>query len=223
MLDQIIASFRDGLSTADVGTARIIASLLASVASSLYIYAVYRIVCRRSGSYSPEFNKSCALMAVVTCGVILAMQSSLIISLGMVGALSIIRFRNAVKSPTDMLFLFWSFASGIVCGTGLYHIALFMALLLTAGILLLDFVPVLAAPMLLIVSAENQEINSAMVPVLKRYAKGARVRSRTVTPERVEMIVELRVKDESGLVRAVAAIPGVTGVTLMTHSGELRV
>ncbi|MBR4940800.1 MAG: DUF4956 domain-containing protein, partial [Clostridia bacterium] len=218
MLDQIISSFRDGFATADIGTARIFASLLVSVAAALYIYLVYRFVCRNSGVYSPEFNRSCALMSVITCGVILAMQSSLIISLGMVGALSLIRFRNAVKSHNDMLFLFWSFAAGIVCGTGLYHVLIFMSLILTAGILFFGLLPVMKAPMLLIVSSTDLELSAALNPLLKRYARGARVRSRTVTPARVEMIIELRVRDESGLVRAVSAIPGVESVTLMEHS-----
>ncbi len=222
MLDRILSSLRDGFTTADMGTARIIASLGVALAAAVFIYIVYRFVCRNQGTYSPEFNRSCALMAVVSCGVILAMQSSLIISLGMVGALSLIRFRNAVKSPTDMLFLFWSFAAGIVCGTGLYHVLLFMSLILTAGILVFDLVPVMKAPVLLVVSAKNPELSAALTPVLKRYARGARVRSRTFTPQRVDIIVELRARDEAGLVRAVSAIEGVDSVTLMAHSGELK-
>ena len=222
MLDQILSSFRDGFTTADIGTARSVASLLVSTAAAVYIYLTYRFVNRNSGVYSPEFNRSCALMAVVACGVILAMQSSLIISLGMVGALSLIRFRSAVKSPTDMLFLFWSFAAGIVCGTGLYHVLLFMSLLLTAGILLFGLIPVMKAPMLLIISGTDDQLSANLNPLLKRYARGARVRARTVTPGRVELVIELRARDEAGLVRAASALPGVDSVTLMDNSGELK-
>lgn len=222
MAERILSSLRDGFTTADIGTARIIAGLLCATAAAVYIYLIYRFVSRNSGTYSPEFNRSCALMSVVACGIILAMQSSLLISLGMVGALSLIRFRNAVKSPTDMLFLFWSFAAGIISGTGLYHVLLFTSLVLTAGILLFDLIPTVKAPMLLIVGGTDAELSSNLSPLLARYARGARVKARTFTGDRVELIVELRVRDGAGLVRAASALPGVDRVTLMDNSGELR-
>ena len=221
MFDSFLASLRDGMSTADMGVARIAASLFASVLAALYLFFIYRLACRR-GAYSKEFNRSCALMSILTCGVILAMQSSLIISLGMVGALSIIRFRNAVKSPTDMLFLFWSFAAGIVCGTGLYQIALLMSLLMTAGVFLFDLIPVGREPLLLIVSGDRPGLGEALAPVLKARARAARVRSRAVSEAGTELIVELRTRDEAALLADVLALPGVKSASLVAHNGDLR-
>jgi len=92
-----------------------------------------------------------AIMAVVTAGIILAMQSSIVISLGMVGALSIVRFRTAIKDPMDLLFLFWSIGTGIICGAGLYEIAIILAVLVTLSIIFLDAFPIKKAPYLLVV------------------------------------------------------------------------
>ncbi len=89
-----------------------------------------------------------AMMSVITTGIILGMQSSLVISLGMVGALSIVRFRTAIKDRMDLLFLFWSIGEGIICGAGLYGLAIILCVVVTLGILILDKFPIKKAPYL---------------------------------------------------------------------------
>ena len=98
-----------------------------------------------------------SIISVITAGIILAMQSSIVISLGMVGALSIVRFRTAIKDPMDLLFLFWSIGTGIICGAGLYKVAIFLAVLVTVGICLLDMLPARKSPYLLIVNTSAKE------------------------------------------------------------------
>ena len=92
-----------------------------------------------------------AVISIVTAGIVIAMQSSLAISLGMVGALSIVRFRTAIKEPLDLLFLFWSIGTGIICGAGLYELAVIVAIAATFGLFALQFVPLAAEPMLLVI------------------------------------------------------------------------
>lgn len=94
-------------------------------------------------------------MSVITAAIVLAMQSNLVISLGMVGALSIVRFRNAIKSSMDLVFLFWSISIGIICGAGLYEIAFVASLILTVLLFLLDLVPTPKAALLLIVNSSD--------------------------------------------------------------------
>ena len=113
-----------------------------------------------------------ALVAVITSAIILAMQSSIVISLGMVGALSIVRFRTAIKDPMDLLFLFWSIGTGIICGAGLYKVAVILAVMVTVGILILDMLPVRISPWLLIINADSGEREDE-VPCLRRRKAGS--------------------------------------------------
>ena len=135
--DVIKKSVLEGFVQSDIGTVAVLVTLGITTLLALYIYYIYRLS-SRSAFYSRDFNKTLALMPVVTAAIVLAMQSSIVISLGMVGALSIVRFRNAVKDPMDLLFLFWSISVGIVCGARLYEIAIIASAVVTALLFLLD-------------------------------------------------------------------------------------
>jgi hypothetical protein len=102
--DVLKKSFLEGFTSLDISTSKITATLLVTCIFALYIFAMYRFVTRKT-FYSKTFNTAIAVIAVITAGIILAMQSSIVISLGMVGALSIIRFRTAIKDPLDLIFL----------------------------------------------------------------------------------------------------------------------
>ena len=138
-------SFLDGFSSYDIGTTAAVAVMLTSSLFALYIFLVYRLLTRKT-FYSKTFNISLAGITLITAAVILTIQSSIVVSLGMVGALSIVRFRTAVKDPMDLMFLFWSITVGIICGVGLAKIALILSIALTLGILILDRLPVAKAP-----------------------------------------------------------------------------
>ena len=93
--------------------------------------------------YSKNFNVTMSLISIVTAGVVLSMQANIVVSLGMVGALSIVRFRTAVKEPRDLLFLFWSISNGIIIGAGVYSLVFIMAIILTIGLLVFDILELL--------------------------------------------------------------------------------
>ncbi|MDD7049211.1 MAG: DUF4956 domain-containing protein, partial [Lachnospiraceae bacterium] len=124
--------------------------LLAALLIGCYIFMIYKMY-SRSEFYSKDMNITLAGMTVVVAAIMVAMQSNLIVSLGMVGALSIVRFRTAVKSPLDLLYLFWAISAGIICGVGLYLLAIVLCIVMTFLILLLDKVPVSKAPAVLVV------------------------------------------------------------------------
>ena len=149
------------------------------------------------------------------------MQSNLVISLGMVGALSIVRFRTAIKDPMDLVFLFWSISIGIICGAGLYEVALVTSVAVTVFILVLDMIPVSRAPMMLVVNSSKMDDEQTVLDVVGKYAKSYKVKSRNLSKGRLDMVVELRVKDESGLVSEVAALDGMIGASLIAHDGEV--
>lgn len=213
-------SFLEGFTGGDLSTGRIAATLMVTVLIALYIFVIYRVVTRKT-FYSKTFNISLVALSVITAAIILAMQSNLVISLGMVGALSIIRFRTAIKDPMDLVFLFWSISIGIICGAGLYEVAVLASLLVTAGIIGLDLVPTSKAPMMLVVNAEDLDAEKEIIGRVKKFNKNFKVKSRNFSAGHLDMIIEVRVKEEAELVKAVSGIQKVTGVSLISHDGEV--
>ena len=213
-------SFLEGFNGMDITTAKIAATLFVTALLALYIFAIYRLVTRKV-FYSKNFNIALAAMSLITAAIILAMQSNLVISLGMVGALSIVRFRTAIKDPMDLVFLFWSISIGIICGAGLYEVALVTSVAVTVFILVLDMIPVSRAPMMLVVNSSKMDDEQTVLDVVGKYAKSYKVKSRNLSKGGLDMVVELRVKDESGLVSEVAALDGMIGASLIAHDGEV--
>lgn len=213
-------SFLEGFTSMDITTGKILATLVVTALLALYIFAIYRLVTRKV-FYSKNFNISLAVMSLITAAIILAMQSNLVISLGMVGALSIVRFRTAVKDPMDLAFLFWSISIGIICGAGLYEVALITSVAVTVFILVLDMLPVSKAPMMLVVNSSEMNGEKAVLDVVKKYSRYYKVKSRNLSKNRLDLVIELRVKEESALVSEVAALGGMISASMISHDGEV--
>lgn len=219
--DIIKRSVLEGFSYADLSSAKIITTLLITFAIGVYIFCVYRLV-TKSAFYFKNFNVSMAVISVVTAGIILAMQSSIVISLGMVGALSIVRFRTAIKDPMDLLFLFWSIGTGIICGAGLYKIGIILAVLVTIGILILEMMPIKVSPYLLIVNADTSGAENDITELLKELGGSYRMKSKNITGEGMDLILEIRTKNDKELVERISQMKGVSGVSLLAHDGEVK-
>ena len=219
--DVIKKSVLEGFRAGDLSTTSMVITLGMAAAMGLFIYLVYRLSARGS-FYNRGFNKSLATLPVITAGILLAMQSNLVISLGMVGALSIVRFRNAVKDSADLTFLFWSISMGIIVGAGLYKLAILLSLAATVLIMGLDLIPTFRAPCMLVVSGESGMEEGELISCVKAACPRARVRSRNLSKRGQEWILEVSVKDGGDLVTKVAAVSGVISVNLMSHDGEIR-
>lgn len=213
-------SFLEGFAASEISTPTVIVALAIASALAFYIFLTYRIVTRKT-FYSKSFNVSLAGVTVITAALILTMQSSVVLSLGMVGALSIVRFRTAIKDPIDLMFLFWAIAVGIICGAGLAEIAVILSVILTLGILLLEHLPVAKAPMILVVNTSGAEAETAVCDTVKQYARHYSVKSRNVTRDSMDMVLELRTAQASELVQAVIRLEGVTSASLLSHDGEV--
>lgn len=213
-------SFLEGFTSMDITTGKIAATLIVTALLALYIFAIYRLVTRKV-FYSKNFNISLAVMSLITAAIILAMQSNLVISLGMVGALSIVRFRTAIKDPMDLAFLFWSISIGIICGAGLYEIALVTSVGVTVFILVLDMLPVGKAPMMLVVNSSEMNGEKAVLDVVGKYARYYKLKSRNLSKGRLDLVIELKVKEESALVSEVAALDGMLSASMISHDGEV--
>jgi uncharacterized membrane protein YhiD involved in acid resistance len=213
-------SFLDGFTSADINIYTAGTAMLITCALALYIFVVYRVLTKKT-FYSKSFNIALAGIALITSAIILTIQSSIVVSLGMVGALSIVRFRTAIKDPMDLMFLFWAIAIGIICGVGMAEIAIILSILMTVGILVLNGLPVAKAPMILVVNASELDAEEAIVAVVKQYAGSSTVKSRNMTKSSLDLIIELRTAEGSKLVREVLDIPCVCSASLMNHDGEV--
>ncbi len=192
-----------------------------ALALSLYIFLIYRLASRR-GFYSSAFAKTLVGMTVITTSIIIAMQGSLIVSLGMVGALSIVRFRNAVKDPMDLLFLFWSISSGIVCGTGLFNIAIITSIIMTIVILGLDYVPFGQSTYILTIGGDERLSSEDIMNNLKKSCKQIKIRNRSLYNGQKEYLIEFHTKNEEEVVESCNKLTGVQSVSLIAHDGEVR-
>lgn len=219
--DIIKKSVLEGFTSGNVTTTKSIVTLGVAILAGLYIYLLYRVT-SKSGFYNRGFNKSLASLPLITAAILLAMQNNLVIGLGMVGALSIVRFRNAVKDASDLTYLFWSISVGIVIGAGLYELAILLSLCMTVLQLGLDLLPAVRAPYLLVVSGDKRAQEEALLAAVKAHASKAKMRSRNVTERGTEWIVELQVKSAAELVAHVFELEGVSSVNLLSHDGEVR-
>lgn len=213
--NSFLASYANG----DLSTIQILGVLLLVAIMSLYIFGVYRLITRKT-FYSKNFNISIAALAMITAAIILAVQSNVVISLGMVGALSIVRFRTAVKDPLDLCFLFWSIAVGICCGAHMAEIAIVLSVFMTILVFVLDKLPLGRAPMILVVNMDEVETELAIVEKVKKYCKYFKIKSRNIRENNCNLVIELRVKDEYQLVQGVKTLQGVKNVSLVSHDGE---
>ena len=213
-------SFLEGYASAEITTFTIVVALGIACLLALYIFFVYRVITRKT-FYSKNFNITLAGITVITAALILTMQSSVVLSLGMVGALSIVRFRTAVKDPMDLMFLFWSISVGIICGAGLAQVAVILSVVVTLGVLILDRMPVARAPMILVVNSTDLDAEDAVTEVVKKYSRFFSVKSRNMTAQTLDLVVELRTEQGSTLVRDVMKLEGITSASLLAHDGEV--
>lgn len=213
-------SFIEGFSSTEMGFKEVLAALLITAVIALYIFLIYRVVTRRT-FYSKNFNISLAILSVIIAGIILTIQFSIVISLGMVGALSIVRFRTAVKDPMDLVFLFWSISVGIICGAGLAEVAVVMSLIITVGIFVLDRFPNVKAPMLLVINAERNVSMDGILQRVSQWSRYHKVKARNVTADNLNMVIELRTDKGNEIVEAILGMEQIKSVSLMEHDGEV--
>ena len=213
-------SFLEGFTRYDATPENILIVFAISLFFALYIFFAYRILTRRT-FYSKSFNISLPALVLITAGIILTIQSSVVVSLGMVGALSIVRFRTAVKDPMDLVFLFWAISTGIICGAGLAQIACVLCFVLTIVLVVFDSIPVGRSPKVLMVSGSSHDVEARVVDTLEKYCRFYSVKSRAFASSRIDMVVELRTNKESELIREIAGLENVTSSTLLAHDGEI--
>ena len=196
-------------------------ALVLAFAIGLFIFLVYKKTFR-GVMYSENFGVSLLAMTLVTTLIILAVTSNVILSLGMVGALSIVRFRSAIKEPLDIAFVFWSVSTGIVLGAGLIPLAVFGSVFI--GIILLVFVNKKSSdnPYILIVNCDDDNSEYLTMQHINKSVKKHVIKSKTVSGDiGIELTVEIRSKEMSAkFVNEINHLEGVRNVVLVSYNGD---
>lgn len=195
-------------------------ALILSFCLGLFIFLVYKKTF--SGvMYSSSFGVTLVALTMITTLVILAVTSNVVLSLGMVGALSIVRFRTAIKEPLDIAFLFWSIAAGIVLAAGMIPLAVIGSLLI--GIMLLLFAnrKPHCNPYIVVLQCDGAESEAAAKNLLSQNTKRCVVKSKSVQKGAVELNLEIRLKnDNTDFINDLAALAGVNNAVLVSYNGD---
>lgn len=219
MWSLIEKAFLEGYATSelDITTIFICAGFTAVIA--LYICFIYRLVNKRN-FIDKNFHLSLFALSIVTAAVILTIQSNIVVSLGMVGALSIVRFRTAIKNPMDLVFLFWSISAGIICGAGYAMIGVIASIVLTIGIILFSVIPAEKETQILVVNAQTYN-EDAVLGVVDQYCRTWKVRARNITHGNVSLAIEVKTNNPKKLVSGVCGLEKITSVSLVEHDGDV--
>ncbi|NBI86282.1 DUF4956 domain-containing protein [Lachnospiraceae bacterium] len=186
----------------------------------LFIFMVYKKTFL-GVMYSTGFSMTLIGLCLVTTLVIMAVTSNVVLSLGMVGALSIVRFRAAIKEPMEIVFLFWAIAGGIVIGAGMIPLAVIGSALIGIIFILFTNRKVHDNPYILILNCVNEKTEEAAMKLAEKSADRLMVKSKTVNAAGIEMTIELRTKDATtAFVNRIHEIDGVEDATLVSYNGE---
>lgn len=198
----------------------ILMALFISLALGLFIFFVY-IRTFKGVMHSSSFGISLIAMNMITTLVILTVSTNLIVTLGMVGALSIVRFRTVVKEPLDLVYLFWSITVGIIVGAGLIPMAIIGSLVIGLTLYILVNRKTNEQPYVVVISCGGEKAEAQSLDLLNSRTKKNVVKAKSVSKDGVELTVEVRLKESSSqFVNALLAIEGVHNASLVTYNGD---
>ncbi len=218
-MNLLMKSFLEGYATSELNVGTMFLCMGISAAIGLYIFLIYKLV-NKNSFYNRNFNISLIALTVITSAVILTIQSNIVVSLGMVGALSIVRFRTAIKDPMDLVFLFWSISVGIICGAGFAMIALIASVVLTIIIVCLSLFSSPRETMMLVVNADEYN-ESQVMEAVKANCGFWKVRARNISGTGMNLAIEVRTKEPQKLIRQIVDTEHIVSASLLEHDGEI--
>lgn len=204
----------------DISVTDILLAMLFACVLGGFIFFIYKKTFQ-GVMYSSGFGITLVALSMVTTLVILAVTSNVVLSLGMVGALSIVRFRAAIKEPFEIVFLFWSLACGIVIGAGMFLLAVIGSLVI--GLILVVFArrKIGEHPYILVVSLADATAETEAAALIGRAVGKYSVKAKTVTADGIELTCEVQLKgNDSGFVSALSGVEGVRSASLVSYNGQ---
>ena len=217
-MKDIQSLFLEEFSAISVG--ELLTAVLLSFFLGLFIVAVYRVT-YTGVLFQKSFALGLVLLSMVTSLVILTISSNVVLSLGMVGALSIVRFRAAIKEPMEIVFLFWSIAVGIVIGAGMIPLAVIGSAIIGVVLLLFANRKSRENPYILVLNCADEPAEQAALGLVKDAVSRYGVKTKTVSTDGIELTAELRTRNnDTAFVNRIIALPGVSNATLVSYNGE---
>ena len=212
------SSFLENVSS--ISVLDMVLTIVLSFGIGVFIFLIYKKT-YRGVMYSAGFGTTLIALTMITATVILAVTSNVVLSLGMVGALSIVRFRTAIKEPMDIAFLFWSIAAGIVLAAGLIPLAVVGSLFVGVVLLVFSRQKNGESPYILVVHCADQDVEGQVRALVEARVRRLNLKSKSVDGGCVELNYEVRLKeDSSAFVNELEAMPGVSRVVLVSYNGD---
>lgn len=212
------SSFLENVSSVSIPDMLI--TLVLSFALGLFIFLIYKRTFA-GVMYSSSFGVTLLALTLITTVVMLAVTSNVVLSLGMVGALSIVRFRTAIKEPMDIAFLFWAIAVGIILAAGMLPLAIVGSLVIGLILVLFANRKPHVRPYIAVLQCADQEAEKQATGYLQTQVQRCTVKSKTVQPGQVEVNLEVRLKDgNTDFVNALGDLPGVRSAVLVSYNGD---
>ena len=195
-------------------------TLALSFGIGLFIFLVYKKT-YQGVMYSASFGTTLIALTMITASVILAVTSNVVLSLGMVGALSLVRFRTAIKDPLDIAFLFWSVGAGIILAAGMIPLAVFSSVVI--GLILLVFVNRKSHthPYMVVLNCVNHDAEAKAKEFLAKNVTRSTVKSKSAVKGAIEMNIEVRLKeDDTDFINILSEMPGVNSAVIVSYNGD---
>lgn len=197
-------------------------ALIAAFLLGLLIYTLYKRTFK-GVMYSESFNLSLILLTLLTTFIILAVTSNVVLSLGMVGALSIVRFRTAIKDPLDLVYLFWAIGGGIVVGAGMIPLALMGSIFIALILWIKSTVSQKNQPYLVIIHSTIEKAEVKAQSILFNKSNKIRLKSKTINKQETEIIYEIQLNNQdNAFINEIAMIDGISNIQCVSYNGDFN-
>lgn len=213
-------SLLEGYASSNLTINEILICILVTMILSAFLFLFYQYM-NRNSFYNKNFNLSLPALAILTAAIILTVQTNIVISLGMVGALSIVRFRTAIKDPMDLVFLFWAIGIGIICGAGIAIVAIIASAVIAIVLTGLNHLPATKAAAILVINADDYECEEEILKIVAKYCRRYDIKSRNLVGQGMDMAIEVKTNSDADMLRELSKINNVHGVSLVAHGGEV--
>ena len=206
--------------TSELSLQDITINIIMAAVMGFVIFLSYALS-HRGTIYSRKFNASLVMLTVLTGTVMTVIGNNIALSLGMVGALSIVRFRTAIKEPLDIAFIFWSISVGIICGAHLYSVAIIGSVFVTIVMVIIQLLPGVKPALLLIINASSDIALKDLENLIASNTSYYKIKSRNITSSELDIIAEIRTQDEQAFIKLISDFNGINNATIMLHDGEV--
>lgn len=218
-MSTFIGWFLEHFTSETVDMVQLCLTLGLTTVNAVCLFLIYRTLSRKT-FYAKRYNITLAGVALITAAIIFTVQADVVLSLGVIGALAIVRFRTAIKDPLDIVFLFWSVVIGICCGAHMAEIAIMLSAILTILIFYLEGSSVRQGYGLLILECDKNVSKDDVQKELQRECKRFKIKTTDLECSKGKIVAEVVVKKELQLLQKLQEIAGVTSISLIAHEGE---